>query len=128
MSSSTQNNKALRGMESFEGILRSAAILSGLWMAYKLVSQLKESAGGAHEAIGEFFDEQARASKARDKAERDTSDTMREQNKRDTQRIRQDIQRDQIERERRKLPKVPLNAKGRWEGNVFIPEARTKKP
>lgn len=126
--SATQNNKALRGMESFEGILRSAAILSGLWMAYKVVSRLQESAGSAHQAIGEFLDEQAQASRARSKADRDTAETMREQNKRDTQRIQQDLRRDQIERERRKVQRAPLKAKGRWEGNVFIPEARPVKP
>jgi hypothetical protein len=126
--SAKADSKTLRGLESTEGILRNVAILGGLWLAYKMVTRIQDSAGGAQRAIGQFLDEQAKASRARAKADRDTADTMREQNKKDTQRIREDLRRDQIERERKKRPAVPLRVNGRWEGNVFIPTERGGKP
>ena len=101
---------------SVEGISKSAVRLLGLWLLYKavppIVSYFRRTSAQA-----EHTEQQ------RDQARRDFIDTQIEQDKKDSAAIQKEIRDDWKRREQRKLPPRPRAVRGRWEGNVFVPNA-----
>lgn len=101
---------------SVEGISKSAVRLLGLWLIYKAVPPIVAYFRRAS-AKAEHTEQQ------RDQARRDFIDTQIQQDKKDTAAIEKDIRDDWKRREQRKLPPRPRAVRGRWEGNVFVPNA-----
>jgi hypothetical protein len=106
----------IASLGSVEGISKSAVRLLGLWLLYKavppVVSYFRRTSAQA-----EHTEQQ------RDQARRDLIDTQIQQDKKDSAAIQKEIRDDWKRREQRKLPPRPRAVRGRWEGNVFVPNA-----
>lgn len=105
--------------EIVDAAARVGTVAVIFYIAKNIVGAVKQTKGG--------LDEIADAWRNQAKSERDMQRTLREQDEKDTAKIRKDISRDQVERERAKLKFRDPNVRGRWEGNVFIPYVELPK-
>ena len=110
--------------ESVTGLADAAARIATVAVVYYIaktvIGAVKQTKGG--------IDEIADAWRNQAKAERDMQRTLREQDEKDTAKIRKEVSDDQVERERAKLKFRDKSVRGHWEGNVFIPTVEPAKP
>ena len=109
-----------RSLLAVEGISKSAMYMGGMYLAYKLVSNVAEFVRGRAEQADE--EEQNR-----DRARRDFIKTQRREDEKDSREISKQVRSDWTEREKRKLPPRPKAVRGHWEGHVFIPNVEQPK-
>lgn len=111
-------------LNSADGILKSAATLGTLYLAYWAAKSIMSALQGAKGGL----EDMASAWRNEGKASRDMQETLRRQEEKDTKQIRKNISDDWIERERSKVKLRPTSVRGHWEGNVFIPTVEATKP
>jgi predicted patatin/cPLA2 family phospholipase len=117
-------NQAADASQAVDGLLKSVSSLATVFLAYwagnKILGALKSAKGE--------YDDLAAAWRNEGQAFRDTQETLRRQDEKDTADIRSKISQDWIERERSKVKLRPKSVRGHWEGRVFIPDQTPAKP